>query len=124
MQKIDSHMLQTIADLHDVPQGAYNIRKNGESAGRSSTENIIIENKKDKPGIDITVKANTKNESVHIPVIITESGLSDVVYNDFYIGKNAKVKYVERHYGEGDGNAQLFLYQRFGFGAVVAENRH
>ena len=60
MQNIDSHMLKTIADLHDVPKGAYNIRRNGESSGRASTENIIIENKKDKPGIDITIKAGTK----------------------------------------------------------------
>ncbi len=141
MQKVDSHMLQTIADLHDVPQGAYNIRKNGESMGRSSTENIIIESKKDKPGIDITVKANTKNESVHIPVIITETGVDDLVYNDFYIGenadvlivagcgihnsgdkksehdgihrffigKNARIKYVEKHYGEGDGSGERVL---------------
>ncbi len=94
MQKVDSHMLKTIADLHDVPQGAYNIRKNGESAGRASTENITIESKKDKPGIDITVKAGTKNESVHIPVIITETGVDDLVYNDFYIGEDADVLIV------------------------------
>jgi hypothetical protein len=72
-------MLKTIADLHDVPKGAYNIRRNGESQGRASTENIIIENKKDKPGIDITIKPGTKNESVHIPVIITETGVDDLV---------------------------------------------
>ena len=134
-------MLEAIADLHDVPKGAYNIRRNGESAGRASTENIIIENKKDKPGIDITIKPGTKNESVHIPVIITETGVDDLVYNDFFIGddadvlivagcgihnsgdkksehdgihrfhigKNARIKYVEKHYGEGTGTGERVL---------------
>lgn len=94
MLKLDSQMLQTIADLHSVPQGAYNIRKNGEPLGRRSTENIEIRPKSDKPGIDIIVKPNTKNESVHIPVILTETGLNDLVYNDFYIGENADVVIV------------------------------
>ena len=134
-------MLEAVADLHGVPQGAYNIRKNGQGVERQSTANIIIEPKKDKPGIDIIVKAGTKNESVHIPVIITEAGVDDLVYNDFYIGedadvlivagcgihnngdkasehdgihsfhigKNAKIKYVEKHYGEGDGNGERIL---------------
>lgn len=141
MQKVDSHMLKTITDLHEIPAGAYSIRKNGESLGRSSSENIIIENKDGKPGIDITVKAGTKNESVHIPVIITETGVNDLVYNDFYIGddcdilivagcgihnsgdkksqhdgihrfhigKNARIKYVEKHYGEGEGTGENVL---------------
>lgn len=141
MNNTDKHMLEAIADLHEVPQGAYNIRKNGEGIGRRSSANITIEPKKDKPGIDITVKAGTKNESVHIPVIITETGVDDLVYNDFYIeedadvlivagcgihnsgdqnsqhdgihrfhiGKNAKIKYVEKHYGEGDGKGERIL---------------
>lgn len=134
-------MLEAVADLHGVPQGAYNIRKNGEGVERQSTANIIIEPKKDKPGIDIIVKPGTKNESVHIPVIITQAGVDDLVYNDFYIGedadvlivagcgihnsgdkasehdgihsfhigKNAKIKYVEKHYGEGDGKGERIL---------------
>ncbi len=141
MNKIDSSMLKTIADLHEIPQGAYNIRKNGERLSGSSTENIIIEQKTDKPGIDIKVLPNTKNESVHIPVIITETGVDDLVYNDFYIGenadilivagcgihnsgdeksehdgihrfhigKNARIKYVEKHYGEGEGKGERVL---------------
>ena len=141
MNKTELHMLEAVADLHGVPQGAYNIRKNGEGVERQSSANIIIEPKKDKPGIDIIVKPGTKNESVHIPVIITESGVDDLVYNDFYIGddadvlivagcgihnngdkasehdgihsfhigKNAKIKYVEKHYGEGDGNGERIL---------------
>lgn len=134
-------MLEKIADLHGVPEGAYNIRSNGALAGRNTTANIDIVTKQDKPGIDIIIKPGTKNESVHIPVILSESGLKDMVYNDFYIGenadvvivagcgisncgtdtsehdgihtfyigKNAKVKYVEKHYGEGDGTGDRIL---------------
>lgn len=141
MDKIDSGLLESIADLHEVPAGAYNIRKNGEGHSRHSTANIEIISKTDKPGIDIFVAPGTKNESVHIPVIITESGISDLVYNDFYIGddadvlivagcgihnsgdeksqhdgihtfhigKNARIKYVEKHYGEGDGKGERIL---------------
>ncbi len=139
--KIDKELLSAVADLHDVPMGAFNIRKNGEGMARNSTKNITIEPKKDKPGIDIIVKAGTKNESVHIPVIVTQSGVKDLTYNDFYIGedadvlivagcgihnsgseqsehdgihtfhigKNAKVKYVEKHYGDGEGTGERVL---------------
>lgn len=91
VDKIDEKLLQEIADM-DVNniEGAYNIRKNGKGIERKITENVNIETKKDVSGIDIYVKENAKFEIVHIPVIITESGLTDVVYNDFYIGKNAK----------------------------------
>lgn len=141
MNKTELHMLEEVADLHEVPQGAYNIRKNGELSGRQSTENITIESKTDKPGIEIRVKPGTVNESVHIPVIITEAGVEDLVYNDiyigddsdvlivagcgihnsgdkksehdgihrFYIGKNARLKYVEKHYGEGEGTGERIL---------------
>ncbi len=141
MNNVDKRMLEAVADLHEIPQGAFSLRKNGESAERRSSANIIIEPKKDKPGIDIIVKAGTKNESVHMPVIITESGVNDLVYNDFYIeedadvlivagcgihnsgdqssehdgihrfhiGKNAHIKYVEKHYGEGDGKGDRIL---------------
>ena len=143
-QKIDQlqmHMLEKIADLHSVPEGAYNIRSNGALTGRNTTANIDIVSKADKPGIDIIIKPGTKNESVHIPVIVSQSGLKDLVYNDFYIGedadvtivagcgihcggddttehdgihtfhigKNAKIKYVEKHYGEGDGAGERIL---------------
>lgn len=135
MDKFQKDLLEKVADLHEIPSGAYNIRANGGAAGRSSTENIEIISKEDKPGIDIIIKAGTKNESVHIPVVISQSGLKDLVYNDFYIGedsdvlivagcgihntgdsesshdgihafhvgKNARVRYVEKHYGAGDG---------------------
>lgn len=141
LNKTDSAILEAIADLHDTPQGAYNIRKNGEGVGRVSTEHITISPKQDKPGIDIYIQPGTKNESVHIPVILTETGLNDLVYNDFYIGenadvvivagcgihndgasdsqhdgihtfhigKNAHIRYVEKHYGEGDGTGQRIL---------------
>lgn len=141
MDAIQKSMLEKIADLHEVPEGAYNIRSNGALAGRNTTANIDIVTKQDKPGIDIIIKPGTKNESVHIPVILSESGLNDCVYNDFYIGegadvvivagcgihncgtdtsehdgihtffigKNAKVKYIEKHYGEGDGTGEKIL---------------
>ena len=94
MDNIEKNLLKTIADIEKTPIGAYNIRANGKGIERQTTENINIITKQDKPGIDIIIKENTKNESVHIPVILTQSGLSDMVYNDFYIGKNADVVIV------------------------------
>ena len=141
MNTIDSHLLKEIADLERMPQGAYNIRKNGQLEGRNNSAHITIESKTDKPGIDIRIDPHTKNESVHIPVIVTQTGLKDLVYNDFYIGegcdvdivagcgihnsgcetaehdgihtfyvgKGAKVRYVEKHYGEGEGTGARIL---------------
>ncbi|MEE1389587.1 MAG: SufD family Fe-S cluster assembly protein [Clostridia bacterium] len=141
MDNVDKDLLKEIADMNETPKGAYNIRKNGQGIERQVTKNVNIVTKKDKPGIDIFVKENTKYEFVHIPVIITESGLTDVVYNDFYIGKNAdvviiagcgihndhhkdsqhdgihrffleegaRVKYIEKHYGEGSGKGKRIL---------------
>lgn len=141
MDQIQKTLLEQVADLHEIPAGAYNIRANGGSAGRNTTENINIVTKEDKQGIDIYVKEGTKKESVHIPVIISESGLEEVVYNDFYIGdeadvlivagcgihnagdqrskhdgvhtfhvgKHAKVRYVEKHYGQGDGSGERVM---------------
>ncbi len=141
MDQIKKNLLMQVADLHTVPEGAYNIRENGSAAGRKTTANIDIVSKADKPGIDIIIKAGTKNESVHIPVIISESGLKDMVYNDFYIGegadvtiiagcgihncgdqdsahngihsfhvgKDARVRYVERHYGEEEGTGENIM---------------
>ena len=85
IDEIQKNLLREVADLHAIPTGAYNIRANGGSVGRATTNNIDIVTKEDKQGIDIYIKPGTKNESVHIPVIISESGLSEVVYNDFYI---------------------------------------
>ena len=141
LNNTDEHLLEEISDLEQIKKGAFNIRKNGQGIERKTTENIDIITKKDKPGINIYVKENTKFEFIHIPVIITESGLNDLVYNDFYIGKNAnviivagcgihnnhhkdsqhngihrffleegaKVKYIEKHYGEGDGKGKRIL---------------
>ena len=141
MDQIKKNLLMQVADLHTVPEGAYNIRENGSAAGRKTTANIDIVSKTDKPGIDIIIKAGTKNESVHIPIIISESGLKDMVYNDFYIGegadvtiiagcgihncgdqdsahdgihsfhvgKDARVRYVERHYGEEEGTGENIM---------------
>ena len=141
MDAIEKSLLEQVAGIHEIPEGAYNIRANGALAGRNTTANIDIVTKKDKPGIDIIIKPGTKNESVHIPVILSQTGLVDSVYNDFYIGedcdvtivagcgihncgvdtsehdgihtffleKNSKVKYIEKHYGEGDGNGKRIM---------------
>jgi len=141
MDRIDQILLREIADLEKTPQGAYNIRKNGKLESRSNSANIVIESKEDKPGIDIHIAPGTKNESLHIPVIVTQTGFTDLVYNDFhigddadveiiagcgihnsgcetsqhdgihtfYIGKNSRVRYVEKHYGEGEGTGQRIL---------------
>ena len=139
--KIVETLLEEVADLHEVPQGAYNIRLNSQSAGRHSSANIEIVGKTDKPGIDIIIKPNTKNESVHIPALVTHTDVHDLVYNDFYIGdnsdilivagcgihndgssmsehngihrfflgKNAKVRYVEKHIGVGEGTGERII---------------
>ncbi len=143
MNHVDIDLLRAIADLETVPQGAYNIRKNGALDGRHNTANIEIVTKTEegKPGIDIHIKAGTKNESVHIPVILTETGVKETVYNDFfigedcdvtivagcgihnsgcetsqhdgihtfYVGKHSRVRYVEKHYGEGEGTGARVL---------------
>ena len=95
LDKIQMQMLTEVADLHGVPEGAYNIRVNGEKAGRNTTANIDIATKTDgKSGIDIRIKPGTKNESVHIPVVLSESGIKETVYNDFYIGEGSDVVIV------------------------------
>lgn len=94
MDKIDKMLLEKIADLHGVPQGAYNIRKNGKLEGRAVTDDINILSKKDKDGIDIIIKKGTKNKSVHIPVILNAVGMQDKVYNDFYVGDDCDVLIV------------------------------
>ena len=141
MDEIQKRLLSEVSGLHDVPTGAYNLRANGVSAGRQSTANIEIESKQDVSGLEITVKDGTKNESLHIPVVLSQSGMSETVYNDFHvgencdvliiagcgidncgsqnsehdgihrfwIGKNSKVKYVEKHYGSGDGSGKRIL---------------
>lgn len=141
MDAIQKELLEAVSGLHEIPAGAYNIRANGESVERKSTEHIEIVSKEDKSGIEIHIKPGTKNESVHMPVILSKSGLEEVVYNDFYIGegadvtivagcgihnggdaasrhdgihrfyvgKNAHIKYVEKHYGSGDGSGQRIM---------------
>lgn len=94
MSQVDIRLLREIADLEGTPKGAYNIRKNGKLDSRSTTANIDIVTKEDKPGIDIHIKAGTKHQSVHIPVLITESGLDELVYNDFFIGPDCDVVIV------------------------------
>jgi len=141
MDDIQKRLIAEVADLHSVPEGAYSLRANGESVELHSSANIVIEKKTDKPGIDIYVADGTKNESMHIPVIISQTGITELVYNDFHIGKDCNVtiiagcgihncgdqrsehdgihtfyvgersivRYVEKHYGEGDGNGERIL---------------
>ena len=141
LDEIQKRLLREVADLHEVPEGAYNIRSNSQSAGRRSTAKIEITSKTDVSGLEIRIRAGTKHESVHIPVVMTESGLKETVYNDFYIGdeadvviiagcgidncgnqdsqhdgihrffvgKNAHIRYVEKHYGSGDGKGKRIL---------------
>lgn len=138
---IQKRLLKEVADLDSLPVGAYNIRANGAAAGRHTTANIDIVTKTDRPGIDIIIAPGTKNESVHIPVVVSQTGLKDLVYNDFYIGenadvviiagcgihcagaqetshdgihtfhvgKNARLRYVEKHYGEGEGRGKRVM---------------
>ena len=141
MDLIQKNLLEQVAGLHEIPEGAYNIRANGQKMARNTTANIDIVSKTDKDGIDIIIKPGTVNESVHIPVLLSQSGLQECVYNDFYIGegadvtivagcgihncgvdtslhagihtfyleKGAHVRYIERHYGEGDGNGENIM---------------
>ena len=146
--QVDRELLEKIADMLGKPVGSFNIRKDSCCDGRQNTENIVISDKEDKPGIDIRIKAGTRGETCHIPVIITQSGIEEMVYNDFfigedcdvtiiagcgihncgeqdsrhdgvhtfYVGKNSRVTYTEKHYGDGDGkggkvmNPQTVVY--------------
>ncbi len=141
MDAIQKNLLMQVADLHEVPTGAYNIRANGKSLGRASSENIEIRPKEGADGIDIIIRPGTKKESVHIPVLLSETGITESVLNDFFIGdgadvlivagcgihnggdkesrhdgihtfhvgKGAHLRYVEKHYGEGDGNGKAVM---------------
>ena len=94
MDAVQKRLFQEVADLHDIPEGAYNLRANGQSISRNTTANIDIQSKTDVSGIDIRIKSGTKNESVHIPVVLSESGIKEDVYNDFYIGEDCDVLIV------------------------------
>ena len=141
LSPIDENLLAEIANMHGMPKGAFNVRKDGELVERHSSAYIDISTKTDNPGIDIRIADGTKGETVYIPVIVTKSGLKDVVYNTFYVGencditiiagcgihndshdasehdgihsfylgKNSRVRYVEKHYGEGDGSGERIL---------------
>ena len=141
MDKIQQTLLEQVAGIHEVPEGAYSLRINGQLHGKNSSEHIESVKKEDKPGIDIYIKPGTKNESVHIPVLLSQTGLKELVYNDFHVGegcdvtivagcgihnggsedsehsgihsffvsKNAKLKYIEKHYGQGDGNGKNIM---------------
>ncbi len=141
MDEIQKRLLLEVADLHGVPEGAYNLRVDGQSQGSRSTAEIDIAPKSDGTGLDIRIVDGTKNKSLHIPVIIGKSGFKETVYNDFFIGedcdviivagcgidncgggdsqhdgihrffvgKNSKVKYVEKHYGSGEGSGKRIL---------------
>ena len=141
LDSIQKTLLEQVADLHEIPEGAYSLRVDGETFAKNSTEDIEIVKKTDKEGIDIYIKPGTKKQSLHIPVLLAKSGLKELVYNDFHIGadcditivagcgihnggakdsehsgihsffvgENARVKYVEKHYGAGDGNGKNLM---------------
>ena len=141
MDSIQKNLLEAISGLHEIPEGAYNIRTDGKTEARNSTENIEIVPRESGDGITIHIKPGTKNESIHIPVVLSKAGLKETVYNDFYIGddcdvtiiagcgihcgtaddsqhdgihsffigKNSKVKYIEKHYGSGDGSGERIM---------------
>ena len=141
LDDISKMILNEVADITDEPQGAYNFRVNSGLVGRNTTENINIVSKENGSGIDIFIKPDTKGENVHIPVVISESGIKEKVYNDFfigdncdvtivagcgidncgahdsqhdgihrfYVGKNSRIKYVEKHYGSGNGEGKRIL---------------
>jgi len=141
MDEIQKTLLAKVADLHEIPTGAFNIRANGKSVNRGTTANIDIVTKEDKQGIDIVISPGTKQESVHIPVVMSQSGLTEMVYNDFYIGndcditivagcgihnsgslesrhdgihafyigENSHVRYIEKHYGAGEGTGERIM---------------
>ncbi len=138
LDSIQKNLLEQVADIHEIPEGAFSLRVNGQMFDSRSSENIEIVKKTDKPGIDIYVRPGTKKESLHIPVILAKTGITELVYNDFHIGadcdvtivagcgihnggseksehsgihsffvgENARVRYIEKHYGEGDGNGR------------------
>ena len=141
MDKVTKSLIQIVSDIDGTPQGAYNIRENGECAGRHTTEHIYIIPKQDKSGIDIKIKGDTKGETVYIPALVTHENVKDIVYNDFYIeegadviisagcgihndgcgtsehngihrffvGKNARVVYLEKHIGTGEGEGKRII---------------
>lgn len=141
LDPVQKRLMQEVAGLHDIPEGAYNFRANGQLAGRNTTADIDIQSKENGSGIDIRIKDGTRNQSVHIPVVLSESGISETVYNDFYVGddcdvlivagcgidncgtqdsehdgihrffvgKNSKLRYVEKHYGSGEGTGKRIL---------------
>ncbi len=141
LDPIQVEMLKQIADLHSVPEGAYSLRINGQLHGKNSSEHISIVKKEDVAGIDIIIAPHTKNESVHIPVVLSQSGIKESVYNDFHIGegcdvtivagcgihnggsegsehsgihrffvgKGAHIRYVEKHYGSGEGTGERVM---------------
>ena len=137
----DKKLLKEILDHPTILKGAYSLRKDGKVIERKSSDNVVISPKEDGTGMDVIVREETLHESIHIPVILTQSGLKDVVYNDFHIGKNAnvvivagcgvhndhhensehdgihrffleegaKVKYIEKHYGDGEGTGSRII---------------
>ncbi len=141
LDPIQKQLLEQISDLHTMPEGAWSLRINGELAGKNSSEHITIEKKQDLPGIDIRIAPGTKNESVHIPVLLAQTGIKELVYNDFFIGENcdvtivagcgihnagdqasehsgihrffldkgARVRYIEKHYGSGEGTGERVM---------------
>lgn len=141
IDEVTESVLEKIDSEGFKQEGAYNLRYNGSSLCHGNTRHITIKRKEDKQGIDVYISGETKGERVHIPVVVTVSGMTDQVCNDFYIedgaqvtiiagcgihnsgcndsrhdgihtfhvGRNANVRYEEKHYGEGEGTGARIL---------------
>lgn len=129
MNKITEELLGMISDFNGSFEGAFNIREDSQCAGRKSTENVKIENKKDQPGIEIHIKPGTKNEKVYIPACVTHSDVNDLVYNDFFVGEGADITIVAGCgvHSDGEEEARHNGIHRFFVGKnahVVYEEKH
>ncbi|CFX22642.1 SUF system FeS cluster assembly, SufBD [Syntrophomonas zehnderi OL-4] len=142
LNNLDMDLLNSVAGMHGIPKGAVNIRRDGEAVIRQSSSNIILSSLTgNKPGLKVEIKPGTRNETVHVPVILTQPGFQDKVYNTFIVGEDAdatiiagcgihnnshassrhdgiheiiirrgaRLKYIEKHYGEGGEKAQNIL---------------
>ena len=129
MNQITEELLKEVSDYNGSFKGAYNIREDGQCAGRQSSENIKIQSKQDKPGIEVHIAPGTKGERVYIPACVTHSNVDDLVYNDFYVGEGADVIIVAGCgiHADNEGEAKHNGIHRFFLGKgshVLYQEKH
>ena len=93
LDKVTQDVLKMIDSYGFRQEGAYNLRLNGMAVCHGDSRHINIVKKEDKPGIDIHISGEAKDEQVHIPVVMSQEGV-DIVYNDFYIEDGADVTII------------------------------